>query len=313
LINFHQYIPFLLLPILASAQLEETQQHIRDSPQETSHFQPTCATKYNDPSLACFDSVNSTLSLRHVDPGGIGYDHGYTTLAGLFFPGGLACNTVWPFVDLRAHYFNDNEWAASGGLGVRYAPDYTNMVLGVNAFFDYRTSGDWKLHYTQAGVGIEALGECWEFRVNGYLPIKRSNLAQRCDFFYPGDYFIRRDRFRNAMRGLSSELGHYFYRSDCFSLYAGVGPYFYRGRVDNNLSGGRFRVFLEYARWLTLGGIVYHDNVFKTRVQGLIGLNFSFGCAPKCCRREQIISQPVFRNEIIALDDFCCWKFNYDP
>ena len=86
-----------------------------------------------------------------------------------------------------------------------------------------------------------------------------------------------------------------------------VGPEFFR--LGNHSRGRLHTTFLKQLR---IAFQFPSDNVFKARVQGLIGLNFTFGCAPKCCRREQIISQPVFRNEIIVLDDFCCWKFNYD-
>lgn len=255
-----------------------------------------------------FDSVNSTITLRRIEPKGLGYKTGYTTLTGLFFPGGLACNTVWPFIDLRAHYFNNREWAANAGLGIRYAPDKSCYVFGVNAFGDFRESR--KFCYFQTGLGLELLGECWDFRVNGYLSIDPKRTVKRCFFTYPGGFFIKQNKFQSAMPGISGEVGRYICRSDCYKFYVSLGPYYYAGDCKDRI-GGRFRTYLEFSRNLILQGMVYYDNKSKFIIQGLIGLYFNFGCAPKCCRREQIISQPVYRNEIIVLDEFCKWKFNF--
>jgi hypothetical protein len=61
------------------------------------------------------------LGLRHVEAKGLGYDKGYTTLEGMFFPLKNVC-PAYPFIDLRGHIFNNNEYAANVGLGVRFEP-----------------------------------------------------------------------------------------------------------------------------------------------------------------------------------------------
>jgi len=56
------------------------------------------------------------IEVKHIEAGGIGYSQGYTTLEG-FFPL-LASDKNWvPFLDLRAHIFNDGKPAVNAGLG----------------------------------------------------------------------------------------------------------------------------------------------------------------------------------------------------
>ena len=235
---------------------------------------------------SCYDyeyiyRVDSTITLRHTGPEGIGYDSGYTTLDALFFPFSNA-HELWPFIDLRAHYFNNSEWAANAGLGFRYYSECGKRAYGIHGFFDYRSDDDHDFHYTQVGFGIEVLGQCYDVRVNGYFPIQSKNDILNCFFTYPGDFFIDRKKFKAALAGFNLELGRYLCRSDCFQFYAAVGPYFYGGECCRTPFGGQFRVYLQYSNYITPCGI-----------------------------KQQILSQPIRRNEIIVLDEFCKWKFNF--
>jgi hypothetical protein len=57
-------------------------------------------------------------SFRHIEGGGIGYNHGYTTFEAFLAPGPESFR-VMPFVDLRGHVFNDGKMAANAGLQMR--------------------------------------------------------------------------------------------------------------------------------------------------------------------------------------------------
>src|SRR3974390_1481326 len=54
------------------------------------------------------------IDIKHIEGKGIGYNQGYTSLDGLFTS---MWNDFIPFVDLRAHVFNNGRWAANAGLG----------------------------------------------------------------------------------------------------------------------------------------------------------------------------------------------------
>ena len=58
------------------------------------------------------------FTARHLEPWGIGYERGYSTLEGLFFP--YQKGNFRPLIDTRVHGFTNNEYAANQGVGVRY-------------------------------------------------------------------------------------------------------------------------------------------------------------------------------------------------
>ena len=256
--------------------------------------------------------VCSSIVVRYTGGRAVGFSRGYLTLEGLFFPSPPSSSSVWPFIDIRAHRINDKEWAANAGIGVRYAPCYSKIFYGVNAYFDYRSANHNKFHYTQAGVGIEALGECWEFRSNVYIPIKAERTVQRCKFFYPGDFFIFRDRKEGAYTGFDVEIGHYFRRCCNFNFYLGAGPYYYGGKPCPTPLGGFARGSFTFCKWLIFGGGVSYDKVFNLQGNFFIGIQAPFGCntcSQNMC--EWRMGQPVYRNELIVLDEYCKWQFNY--
>ncbi|MBS0629315.1 MAG: inverse autotransporter beta domain-containing protein [Verrucomicrobia bacterium] len=277
---------------------------------------PTEPPSQEDPSC-CLDNdccylqrVCSTLTLRHIEPGGIGYSHGYTTIEGLFFPLSNQ-GKRWPFIDLRVHYFNNNQWAGNLGLGVRFLSCET-AVYGVNTYFDFRK---WKHHnpfFAQIGFGLERLGPCWDFRLNGYFPIKRDKTEKRCHFTYPGGFFIDMTQHRVANTGFDMEIGRHLFCGDCIRLYSAIGPYYY-GKTGGTKAfvGGRLRLFVDISRYLTFEGILTYDSHYKTRVQGGIAIHFPFGCCPEdnCC--QDLLSQPIRRNEIIPLQKYCKWCGNF--
>lgn len=263
----------------------------------------------DDSCVVC--DVDSWAGLRYTGGRGLGWEGGYLTLEGLFFAD-LGHPRIWPFLDLRVHYLTERDMAVNAGVGFRFIPACSRVFLGFNAYFDYRSSGEWDRHFTQAGLGFEILSDCWEFRVNGYLPIKKKGTVKECRFFYPGGHFIFRDRVEGAFRGVDMEVGRYFWRDCCCSLYTGIGPYYYGKQCDGTVIGGRFRLELEYCNRLYIGGGVTHDELYNTRAYGEIGIRLPIGCQRECqtfCERR--MSQRVYRNDLIVTDEFCDWDFNY--
>lgn len=260
----------------------------------------------------CYDVTYSTLSVSHWFGRGIGYDSGYTSFEALLFPF-PCCEKVAPYLDLRVHYLDDNDWAANGGLGIRFMPDHSNFIYGINGYFDYRSDEGRDIHFTQGGIGLELIGCRMDLRANGYFPIKKSHTIQKCRFFYGDEYFVFRDRIRHALTGGDVEFGMYLNcRPQCIEFYAAVGGYFYGGDVYVKPVGGRFRFLVTYSDYFSLQGLVTHDNLFKTRFQGEIAIHIPFGCPPpRECVRLRNLSRRPFRNEIIPIEEYCCWDFNY--
>ena len=174
------------------------------------------------------------LNARHIEPGGIGYGLGYTTVEG-FFPLYNGWENWVVFLDGRGHVFNDGRPAANAGLGVRYLRD--TRVWGVNSYWDYRNTH--RQHYNQVAAGLESLGRIWDFRLNGYLPVgekKSHNYRTRFDEF-KGHHAILRQKFEFVLAGANAEVGAHVNTWRHVPLYFAAGPYYLTGKGKTTWGG----------------------------------------------------------------------------
>lgn len=272
------------------------------------------------------------ISASHTEGKGLGYSKGYSSLD-LFLSQPFRQKTVVPFMDLRGHIFNDGKYAANAGLGLRWLNRCYRQVWGVNWFYDYLQTSH--RPYNQVSMGLEALGEVWEGRINGYLPVGQKRtplLAFNYESLLP---FLVIGKEQFAMKGIDSEVGYHFCRTKYFDLYTGLGPYYYWGssaatenafrRAHKHAVGGRLSARLSFMQYVTLEGVTTYDNRFKWTGQGTIALtlpfNFTFRFKnpekdrPRCensyCLREKLY-QMVLRNEIIVIDKIHRYSTNPD-
>ena len=68
-------------------------------------------------SSCCNEIKHMRIDARHIEAEGIGYNQGYTTLETFLAPDNDA--VLVPFLDLRAHVFNNGKFAANAGVGGR--------------------------------------------------------------------------------------------------------------------------------------------------------------------------------------------------
>lgn len=261
-------------------------------------------------------SACGLLTLRHIEAGGIGYDHGYTSLTGLAFPSTAEGHWIWPVVDMRVHEFNNNTQAINAGIGARFASSKLYRVFGGNLYYDYRNTHCGS--YNQIGVGFEFLGERIDLRFNGYLPFgKKRRTISHCEFHYPGGFFMLRKKTETAIGGANVEAGAFITKVRSISFYAAAGPYYFNGDVCRHVFGGEFRFDIAYKKYFFIEGHISHDNVFKTKVQGIIGISLPLGCKSSkndLTKRQfpdEMMSQPIQRHEIIVLKKNCSWKKNF--
>jgi hypothetical protein len=190
------------IPMETSATLEEASSTSADAPPDQKIAEDSIAwfvqvptsqpaqdtTSPEDNSSAC-----GLITLRHIEAGGIGYDHGYTSLTGLAFPSTTEGHWIWPVADVRLHEFNNNTQAGNVGIGARFASSKLYRVFGGNIYYDYRNTHHGS--YNQIGAGFEFLGERIDLRFNGYLPLgKKKHTASHCQFHYPGGFFMSRKK-----------------------------------------------------------------------------------------------------------------------
>ena len=267
--------------------------------------------KSSNTSQFCSNVRPQRVEVRHIESSGIGYNKGYTTIDGFFTLTHLL-NTPWtPFMDLRAHVFNDGKPAATAGLGCRY--ENWSAIWGINAYYDYRNTEHH--HYNSIGAGLEALGcwDRWDFRVNGYFPVGRKDSPHyqiRFDKF-DGHYMKLYRRHEIAMLGCNAEVGVHFCEYDNYKFYAAAGPY-YLERQGKVAWGGEGRVQMYVLDYLRFTVSASYDSVFNGHVQGEFSVIMPFGGPRKIkpqydysCDKQTLLSrralQPVDRFEIIPV------------
>ena len=248
------------------------------------------------------------LGLRHIEGRGIGYREGYTTVDAFLAP----CDPLWdcwlPFLDVRAHVFNNGKPAANAGLGLRYL---SSRIWGVNTFYDYRRT---KHHdYNQVSVGLESLGCDWDFRINGYFPVgsKKSGFRHLEFAGFEGHTLFLTRRREVALKGFNAEFGTFANFWSCFPIYFAGGPYYLNGEGKSTW-GGEGRVNFTFADYFSIEVNTSYDGLFKWIGQGQFCINIPFGptcdsCQTTCCCETDWILRHsersrVYRHEIIAVD-----------
>lgn len=245
----------------------------------------------------------------------IGIDENYVEI-GLLYSPLPCCYDFHPFVDLRAYRLQDNKWAASAGGGLRVWCDNGCSVVGVNAFYDFRASDLGDFH--QAGVGFEWLSPTWQFSLNGYLPFNNKYIGLPVVFDdYIGEFTAMCTPSTYSKKGGDFEIGRNCGCYDRFVFYLGAGSYYFHGTPGNNW-GAKLRTRLTVARYFAIEGLGVWDKSCDLLLQLKFSLSFplDFLC-DFCCQRPlcgcdcPFIYQPVNRNDMIILEDQCCWTGNF--
>ena len=230
-------------------------------------------------------------AVRHIEASGIGYNQGYSTLEGFF--ASPQFNTWLAFVDLRGHIFNNGKPAANAGFGLRHL---SSRVWGINGYYDYRKTN--QLHYNQVSVGLESLGETWDFRLNGYLPVG----PRKSSFFHPhftfdsfkNHYMVLSNKREIAMRGMNAEAAVHAAQYKNVSLYFAAGTYCLKG-IQRTAWGGEARAVMNVSEHARFEGSASYDTVFKWIGQGQISLIVPFGRKKQVNQRKKSSCQTALR------------------
>ncbi len=256
------------------------------------------------------------LTLSHIEGGGVGYPVGYSQLK-LLFASEYKLDRVLPMIDLRGDYFDNTQYGASLGAGVRYLPEEFCALLGANVYYDFRHS--FKGNYQQLGLGFELIGEHLEFRANGYIPLGPKERRTICVYDdYIGDYYAINTQYEFVAYNFNAEIGAFTTCQD-FLFYVAGGPYFFSGHFNDSTSwGGRLRARVQFLDYVALEGSYSHDSIFHSIFQGEIILSLPFyqfanwkdKKAP-CKITDRQIYQPVERFDVVPLHRRNCWISNF--
>lgn len=260
------------------------------------------------------------VATRHIDPEGIGYRQGYTTLEGFFSWSRGHQGSWFPFIDLRGHVFNDGKLSANAGAGLRYLT--TSNVWGANAYYDYRDTHHY--HYNQVGFGLESLGKVWDFRLNGYFPVGTTKSGYYNTQFnrFHDHYAILSRKKEFALKGFDAEVGTHLNMGKC-PWYFAEGFYYLEGE-GKAAWGGQARVAVDLSDYVRIEGNTSYDHLFKWIGQGQLTLTAPFGgrqkvrkTKTKSCDHGVIMAkravQNVSRHEIVPVDVKKVHKKAIDP
>ena len=212
------------------------------------------------------DPWMTRISARHVAGEGVGHTSGYSSLDWFLPLSAESDSTMW-FSDFRALIFNDAEFGSNVGTGYRWFVEDQNRIYGINGYWD--TRNDNSLLFNQAGIGVESLGQIFDFRANGYTPAV-SDAYQQGDFYFSGNGLILPST--SALSGMDAEAGINFPTFFQISTSVFGGGYYYDSNHTNAAAGWRVRAEAAFRDSVIVGVSVQDDDLFGQTVNAMIEL-----------------------------------------
>ncbi|MCK4934432.1 MAG: inverse autotransporter beta domain-containing protein, partial [Simkaniaceae bacterium] len=247
----------------------------------------------------------SLVGLSYRAGRGVGYKRSYTS--GFLFLTPNWERSFQPFLDARAHIFNNGRFASNLGGGLRFTSDTNNFSLGANLYYDFRSSK--KLDTHQVGVGLESLFPYFDIRLNGYIPLANNEKIDPLKFrkFKGNTINVKRVTYK-AIPTINAELGIPIPGDFCrtANVYVGVGPYYLFGKQVKETTfesayGVKGRISAKFFDMLGLEFVISADRVYHTRAQGAISFTMPIGKktarARTCSAKDALIQRTKSRPE----------------
>ncbi|MCU0525935.1 MAG: right-handed parallel beta-helix repeat-containing protein [Elainella sp. Prado103] len=230
--------------------------------------------------------ISPRLGLRHNSSTG-GID-GITRIEG-FLP--LRQRAGRDLTFLEGSFLLDNDANVGGqlALGHRFYDPQHDRIWGGYFAVDYRDTD--QSDFYQLGLGLESLGEVWDFRINGYLPIgDTSQLMNESSFdsgartftgFQGHRLLLTNERIRqtsqtweDALGGFDAEIGARLAHWEDGDLRAFGGLYYYDGSHTDGTFGWRARLAATPVDHIQIGAALQHDDLFGTNVSVSVGVTW---------------------------------------
>ncbi|MDX2216960.1 MAG: right-handed parallel beta-helix repeat-containing protein [Oculatellaceae cyanobacterium bins.114] len=252
--------------------------------------------------------ISPRVGIGHTSSGG-GYD-GTTRFEG-FLP--LFQTQGRDVAFLEGRFLLDNDANVGGNLvlGYRaYSPSARRVFGGYIAYDNRNTDEN---TFNQLGVGFESLGEVWDFRVNGYLPLgdrqQTVGNPQLLNTFFRERSLIlqERNQFEAAVGGVDLEAGAKLTDlGDDGDLRGYGGLYWYDASGSPSGVGWRLRLEARPTDSFNVGLGVQGDELFGTNILFRVGLTFP-GRRPRGAIAPENtvvarLGETVERNPVIVVD-----------
>jgi hypothetical protein len=272
-------------------------------------------------------TIPARVGVNYNSSGG-GYD-GFTTFGG-FVPLLQVPGQSLTFLEGHLLLGNNSYLGSNILVGYRAYDSSSERVWGGYIGYDIRNTGQATFH--QLGLGLESLGDTWDIRLNGYLPIGETrqlidsqisaDVTRVTNVAFQGHLLFldtQRElqelrRLQAAMSGFDLETGvkvaHLDHGGD-IKAYGGV--YYLTAEGSADTWGGRLRLSVQPTDSFTLGIGVQHDDLFGTNVLFNVGLTFP-GSRPREAGTpvesvQARLGEAVERTNSIVVDDQTETKF----
>ena len=239
------------------------------------------------------------------------------------------------FFDVRASFDNHHAREGNFGLGFRHMLD-NGWNLGAYGYLDVRRSSLGNDFY-QTTLGVEALGETFDFRANAYLPIGKrekwqatststSTTLSAPEAVLTGtslaiqrqviDTLTTNYLIERAMAGFDAEIGARLpvFSGDDFKLdvKAFAGGYHFEAEGMRDISGPRARLelvardFAAFPGMKLTGGLTWQDDKVRgEQLIGSVGLRIPFheparGAKPLSYMEERMMDAVVRDVDIVT-------------
>jgi len=275
---------------------------------------------FSDCALSGLESDESAVSFLSQSRLDVGYSTGQLigirqsySEVGLFGPIYLKDSSV-SLVDFRVYRFENSQWGLSSGFSFRNKVKNGDIV-GANLYYDL-LQGKFNQIFNRLGLGLEWLGERFDFRFNAYIPLGEQKHTSKKYIYtnYIGDYnAVCRENQLSISKGFEAEIGGRFWCYENFTAYGAIGPYFYSSKRNTSYFGGQARIEVCYNSIISLQIRSSYDSLNRSRTQGRIQISFPLEIISKKLNGlcKNLFLQPIRRNGVIFTKECCDYKWNW--
>ncbi len=215
------------------------------------------------------------------------------------------------FIDGRLLIYEEGDFGGNIALGYRSYLEDSDLLLGGYVAYDNRDA--FNKTFDQFGLGLEALGEVWEGRINGYIPVGDDRqvigVNESNNFLFRGNHLIFEQQvfFAEALSSFDAEVGARIARLDGGTDIRGyAGFYYLTGEGSPDTVGWKLRMTLRNQNNFHLSVGVQDDGIFDTHVLVNVGISFAplrIGKAETADNdlRATQLGRSIERNETIIL------------
>lgn len=190
------------------------------------------------------------------------------------------------FTDIRGRFDNNDSEEYNLGLGYRKIIN-EDLILGGYGFYDHRKTPS-NNEFDQLTLGVEALTQNYEARLNAYLPESDEKFlggtSATVDTSGGNFQMDTLGTSERALPGFDIEFGARFYENNNFELWGYGGGYHFNASDYDDVTGPRGRIELSYSNLpfltpgsrLTAGIETQYDNERGHLTWGLARIRVPF-------------------------------------